>query len=92
MSWDDDQGSWDEDPEGPSAEDRRRFSADTVSCPDCGSEVHDESVSCPECGHWIEDGGDGDSGPPRSQVALGVVLAVAIAGGGLIWWLIRSFG
>lgn len=91
MSWDDHSESWDEDPEGPSAEDRRRFSSDTIACPACGDRIHDESVSCPSCGHWIEEV-DSAQSKSRSHPAIGVILAVAIAGGGLVWWLVRTFG
>ncbi len=88
MGWGDDSESWDEDPEGPSAEDLRRFSAETVRCSECGAEVHDESISCPICGRWMEAEG-AEVRRRRTSVAVGVGLAVLLASGGVVWWLLR---
>lgn len=39
--------------EGPSDEDLERFSGETVFCPHCRGEIHDEAQRCPLCGEWI---------------------------------------
>ncbi len=79
-----------EDPEGPSEDDRRRFGGDTVPCPVCRRAIHDESVSCPHCGHWLEDAVSTSSRRNGPQLAVGLILAVVIAGGGLLWWVLRT--
>lgn len=85
-----DEGEWEEDPEGPSVEDRRRFSSETTSCPGCRAEIHDESLSCPRCGHWVEDSPAGSRGPAGGSRLMAVVLAVLLAGGaGVVFWLLR---
>ena len=89
MGWDDD-GDWDDDPEGPSAEDRRRFGSETMPCPDCGRAIHDESVSCPHCGHWLENSGSAASDRMGARLVLWLVLAAILAGSGLLWWLSRG--
>jgi hypothetical protein len=86
----DDEDEWDDDPEGPSAEDRRRFGGATIPCPSCRRPIHDESVSCPHCGHWLEEAAAEPGGRTKRRVAIGVVLAVALAGGGFLWWLLRA--
>jgi hydrogenase maturation factor HypF (carbamoyltransferase family) len=89
MTWDDESQSWDEDPEGPSDEDRRRFSAKTICCPECGDEVYDESVSCPSCGHWSEGDDRGGSRRRWGPAAIGLGMALLLALGGLVSWLVR---
>lgn len=91
MEWDDESDDREDDFEGPSAEDRRRFGGDTTPCPACGREIHDEAVSCPHCGHWVEDAPTAGGGLASPRLVIGVLLAVAIAGGGgLLWWLSRT--
>ncbi len=82
--WDDEDSE--DDPEAPSDEDLERFGSDTIRCPACRAEIHDESVACPRCGHWIEDE------PPRSPggamarwLVVLVVLALSGAAGVLLW-------
>lgn len=40
----------DDDDEGPSAEDLRRFGGDETICEDCGASLYDDVDLCPECG------------------------------------------
>jgi hypothetical protein len=89
MVWGDDPASWDEDPEGPSEEDRRRFSGETLDCSECGREMHDESISCPHCGHWMEGDAAAASRRGPGTGVIGVGMAVVIGLGGLLWWLLR---
>ncbi|WP_339744191.1 hypothetical protein [uncultured Rubinisphaera sp.] len=47
--WDDDYGDDDDD------------EVDTVPCPECGTDVYEESSTCPNCGCYIHEGYAGGS-------------------------------
>ena len=60
------------DPDGPSAADIERFGDDSKACPECGSDVYDQTEMCPSCGYVFEE----PSGAQKRWVV--VVAAVVI--------------
>ena len=63
------------DPEGPSAEDLERFSADDRLCPACGSSVYDEASVCPSCGEVLTEAA---SAAPKVAIIAAAAVVVAI--------------
>lgn len=55
-----------------------------MNCPDCGREISKDAASCPGCGKRIK--GSGLEGVASDGgTALGVIIAVAIPIGLLVW-------
>ena len=66
---------FDPEDEGPSEDDLSRFDSDTIACPMCRTEIHDEAPLCPKCGHAM---GDAASEPTPAKLKLYAGVAVAI--------------
>jgi hypothetical protein len=64
--------------EGPSEEDVARFNHETVPCPECGTQVYDESEWCHKCGRAMA-AKDSDESVPMSKKTIAVVVVVFIA-------------
>ena len=60
--WDDDEEDWDDDDE-----------ADTIPCPYCQRQIHEDAERCPYCEHYIS---DEDAPPPRKPwwIVIGTLL------------------
>jgi hypothetical protein len=78
-------GHDDEIDEGPSEDDLERFGGATRKCPECGTELYDDSEICWKCGHALS---GRPAGPKRWMVVV-AVLVVASMLGGYLWWLVR---
>lgn len=61
--------------EDPSPEDLDKFGGETVRCPGCGAEVHDEAEWCHKCGGVMH---AEDKGVPLWAWATGLVLLLFI--------------
>jgi len=72
--------------EGPSAEDLEEFGQDTalttISCPNCGVEIYDDSEWCPACNQYITREKSEWVGKPLWWIVLAIAGVVA-----LIWAL-----
>ena len=60
--------------------------AETVPCPECGTEIYEESVACPVCGAYVTYSSHSLTNWPRVFVWLGLIGSAAV-----IWALIRVF-
>lgn len=61
---------------------------ETVSCPQCGSEVYEDAVQCPACGAYITFHATVWSGRPLWWIILGLlglVAAILTLGGFSVW-------
>jgi len=63
------------DPDGPSEADIEKFGAESRVCPECGSDMYDDSTFCPECGHALID--TTHSGMPKWAMVVVVVVLIA---------------
>jgi predicted nucleic acid-binding Zn ribbon protein len=68
------------DPEGPSAADLDRFGDELVTCPNCGSQIYDQSEICPKCGHILE--------TPAKRLPLWTILIMILLVGLLLVWML----
>lgn len=65
--------------EGPSEEDLERFGGVTRPCPECGTELYDDTSICWKCGHALSSEA---KGPPVWMMVTGLVLILAVV---LFW-------
>lgn len=72
----------DELDEDPQESDLEAFGDVTVTCPKCGSVLHDDVELCWKCGHAL---GDGPS-PPKAWVLWVAGGLVVLILGGAVWW------
>jgi len=76
--------SWldeEEDFESPSEEDIQRFSDVTTICPECHSEIYDDTEICPICGYNLS---QARHRPSAFQIWVIVILVLILSGGLLI--------
>jgi len=66
----------DEIDEGPSEEDLAAFSGVTRACPECKTELHDDTEICWKCGHALS---RAPKGAPAWALALAVLVIAIIA-------------
>lgn len=77
----DDDDDWDDDESYDSGEDD-----ESVPCPYCGREIHEDAVRCPHCENYIS--AEDQRGQPRPLwIKLGLILCLAIA----LLWLTMGF-
>ena len=79
--WKDDDQGWEPDDEEwvPDEEDQ----TDTLECPHCHEQVHEQAERCPECGWYIS---EEDAPPARKPtwIVIGFILALIVA---ILWVL-----
>jgi hypothetical protein len=81
LTWTPDE-DWEPDAEdGPDETD----GGDTVACPYCNLEIHEDSQRCPHCGNYISE----ENAPPRRKPTWIVVTAVVCVVFVVLWILNR---
>ena len=68
------------DPEGPSASDLHQFGSEMDTCPNCNSEIYDQSEICPECGWYL--------GEVEKSVSIWVVVGVVGLIAIMLFWVL----
>ncbi len=80
--WDDDQPSWEESESSWDSEDYGDETDDTIPCPYCRREIHEEAERCPYCERYVSD----EDAPPAAKpwwFVVGFLLCVYV----LFRWL-----
>jgi hypothetical protein len=69
--WDDSEDdSWSDEEDWPESDEE----SISISCPECGGEVHEEADACPHCGYFLEETRDHPMlGKPWWFVVLGIL-------------------
>ncbi|HYE63696.1 MAG TPA: hypothetical protein VD997_17020 [Phycisphaerales bacterium] len=75
----------DELDEDPSPEDLERFGGATRTCPECRTELYDDSEVCWKCGHHISN----RPKEPKTWVIIVAVGLVVLILGGYLWSVVR---
>jgi hypothetical protein len=66
---------WEEDFDDADADDE---GSETIACPHCGEEIHEESERCPRCGHYLSEEEEPAAGPKPWLIAVGTMFCLIV--------------